>query len=96
MDLQKEVREALANNEWVLLNQYKEKYSMDWNKTIEECLDDEENYWEFRYNSKNEILMIRIITAYGDFGNEWNFYIVFIDAVDSLEKNRAVESLEGY
>ena len=72
------VMKALKGREWILLNQYKNKYPMNWMNTIKKCLEDEENLYEFRYDSKGEIKQIRIITNYGEFDSEWNFYIKFI------------------
>ena len=69
--------EALKNRKWKLLNQYFNEYPMNWMNTIKKCLEDENNLYEFRYNSNMELQRIRIITNYGECGSEWNFYIVF-------------------
>ena len=66
----------LKGKNWILLNQYYDEYKMNWVNTINKCLKDSNNLFEFRYNSKNELQQIRIITNYGVFGSEWNFYIV--------------------
>ena len=73
------VMKALEGRKWILLNQYYNKYPMDWNKTIKECLEDKNNLYEFLYDSNNNLKRIRIITNYGEFNSEWNFYIKFED-----------------
>ena len=77
--MKNKVMKLLEGRNWKLLNQYHNEYPMDWMNTIEECLEDENNLWEFQYNSKKELKQIRIITSYGEFNSEWNFYIVFND-----------------
>lgn len=70
---------AIKGKNWILLNQYHNKYPTNWVNTINNCLEDENNLWEFRYNSNKELQQIRIITNYGHCGSEWNFYIKIID-----------------
>lgn len=67
----------LNGKNWILLNQYKNKYPMNWVRTINKCLEDDENLYEFKYDSKGELKQIRIITNYGECGSEWNYYIRF-------------------
>lgn len=77
--MKQKVMKSLEGRKWVLLNQYHNKYPSDWMRTIKECLEDESNLWEFRYDANNNLKQIRIITRYGAFESEWNFYIVFED-----------------
>ena len=79
MDIKQKVMNEISYREYELLGQYYHRYPMNWVKTIEKCLADENNSYEFRYNAKGELQRIRIITNYGDFGSEWNYYIVFKD-----------------
>ena len=69
----------LENRDWVLLNQYHNIYPMDWIATISECLENKDNFYDFRYDSTGKLIQIQIIISYGHIGPDWNFYIRFRD-----------------
>lgn len=70
---------ALQGRNWVLLGQYKTEYPMNWIKTIKRCLENDENLYDFRYNSTGELQQIIITCPKQHYGGDWHFYIVFQD-----------------
>ena len=70
---------SLENRNWKLLNHYCNEYPMDWISTINKCLQDERNLFEFTYDINGELKQIKIICPNQHYGNDWNFYIMFTD-----------------
>ncbi|MBR3362690.1 MAG: hypothetical protein IKG40_02050 [Bacilli bacterium] len=73
------VMNALKGRNWTMLSHYHNKYPSNWMREINHCLEDDNNLWEFRYDSNKVLKQIKIITNYGDFKSEWDYYIIFED-----------------
>lgn len=75
--IKSKVWNELDGDNWILLGHYHTRYPSDWKKTIERCLDNPENRYEFKYDSSCKLTEITIVCPGQNYGSDWNFHVVF-------------------